>query len=167
MALIIEDGSGVADANSYGTVAGLQVYADSRGISLPVVTAELEALLINASDYLLGMEDRWQGYRVEATQALSFPREGVFLYGSLQPSTTIPAALINGQYQIAIDYNSGNMLPTGAGRETIKEKVDVIEVEYAETGQGAFVPIPTKALLTLKPLFDDSAGLINNLTVIR
>jgi hypothetical protein len=166
MALIIEDGTGIADANSYGSVVDFQAYATARNITLPTDNAELEALLVNASDYLTSLEDRYQGWRVDATQALSFPRESVYIYRQLAASDEIPSQLINGQFQIAIDYNSGDLLPTGAGREVIMEKVDVIEVEYSETGQGAFVPVPTKALLTLKPLFDETA-LIHNIQVIR
>ena len=97
MSLTIEDGSGVADANSFVTVAEATAYAAARGLSLPATDAEKEQLLVKAADYLLSVEDRFKGERVAADQALSWPRSNVYLYGSLEPlpNNQIPKALKN------------------------------------------------------------------------
>ena len=58
MALIIEDGTVVAGANSFATDAELQAYAAVRQVSLPAAQAEREALLITAIDYIVSKEPK-------------------------------------------------------------------------------------------------------------
>ena len=165
MALIIEDGTEVAGANSYVDVAGLDAYASARNITtLPATEAEKEALLIKAMDYISGKEDKFQGSRVTETQALSFPRSNVVIYGFLNDSSNIPELLKNAQMQLAVDASTIDIQPVGKGREVIKEKVDVIEVEYSEQNDTNVQPVLTKAEAFLDPLYETSSG---GLTTIR
>ena len=53
MALIIEDGSIVEDANSFTTDAEFVAYADARGYTLPDTESVRDQLQIKAMDYLI------------------------------------------------------------------------------------------------------------------
>jgi hypothetical protein len=76
VALIAEDGTAKADANSFCTVADATTYLTDRGLtslsSLPT-TAAKEAALINASEFISSAFG-WVGVRVTTTQALAWPR---------------------------------------------------------------------------------------------
>ena len=50
MALVIEDGSRVAGANSYVTLAEARAFASARGVTLSAVDATLEPFVIKAFD---------------------------------------------------------------------------------------------------------------------
>ena len=52
MAITVEDGSGVAGANSYATVAQLMTYAASRGVELEIKDHAAEVLLLKGMDYI-------------------------------------------------------------------------------------------------------------------
>lgn len=158
MALTVETGSIVPAAVSYVTAAEAREYALARGVTLSADDVVVERLLVNASDYLESLEDRYQGERVSAAQPLPWPRSGVYLFGSEVASDSIPAQLKRAQMQLAIDAVNGDLQPTGAGREIVRQKVDVIETEYAQTGSGSVLREFNKAHDILKPLFRDGAG---------
>lgn len=160
MALTIEDGSIVANADSFATVAQLQAYATARGLELPATDAEKEILLRNAADYLNGLESRFKGTRVEASQALCWPRENVYLFNSTTvfADDEIPALLIAAQCQLAYDSILNELQPVGSGQEVTKEKIDVIEVEYNPNGNGSVIPEFNKAMSILDPLFKSGGG---------
>ena len=52
MALIIEDGSGVANANSYVTTTEWDTWATARGIAHSHSTGKIEELILTAMDYI-------------------------------------------------------------------------------------------------------------------
>jgi hypothetical protein len=166
MALIIEDGSIVANANSFTTVVECRAYCDPRGLVIPADDAEVEILLVNAADYLFTVETDFQGDRVDPTQVLPFPRETVILYGA-DISGTIPQILKDAQSRIAFDAVANTLQATGAGRVTKKEQVDKVGVEYAEDGVSNPQAQLTAALTILKPLFNESAGSGANLFAYR
>ena len=74
MALVVEDGTGKADAESFVTVAAFKAYCDARAITYGT-DAAIEALLRKATDYLGQRYGQLlSGFRVRTTQALDFPR---------------------------------------------------------------------------------------------
>lgn len=133
MALVIEDGTGVANATSYVTVAEYRAYATPRGVSLPVSDATVETQLILAMDYL--EMQPWKGIQTYTSQALAWPRDGVYLSGSLQADDEIPAKLKFAQMQLAIQVNAGiDLIPTVTSESVgavTREKVGPIETEYS------------------------------------
>lgn len=137
MPLVIEDGSIVVAADSYVSEAGARAYATKRGESLPVDDAACAILLTKALDYIEALEYRFKGERVDETQPLSWPRTGVTINGRVIAATTIPQQLIALQCQLAIDAQTVNLSPNTTGRIVTKQKVDVIETEYAITGDGS------------------------------
>lgn len=168
MALIIETGAGVENADSYASLAELAAYVTSRGITLTAANdAAKEVLLRKAADYLDTLEPKFRGSRVEVGQAFAWPRSDVYLYGSTElfPEDEIPSQLIKAQCQLACDADTTNLLPNGAGREVIRQKVDVIETEYAEQGTGSVKPQLNKAMAILEPLLNSNGFAVQTVRV--
>lgn len=140
MALTVEDGTVVADADSYVSLADARAFATSRGFSLPLDDTEAEALLLRASDYLNGLE--YVGTRYSAEQTLKWPRQYVYVDGFELDENTIPAQLWQAQVLSAVDLALGAdpLAPSTDGRAIKRRKVDVIEVEY-EAGIPGQLPV--------------------------
>ena len=77
MALIIEDGTGVASADSYQTLADARTLATSYGITLPTDDTEAEIQLRKAYKGLNVIEPQLQGSRTFDIQTGIFPRTDV------------------------------------------------------------------------------------------
>lgn len=160
MALIIEDGTGKSDAQSYAAAADLTAFAAARGITLTAATdAAKEILLIRAMDYLEAQEPQFQGTRFSETQALAFPREDIVLHGQEVAETPLPALLIKALCQLAVYADSGDLVASGDGREVIKKKVGPLETTYSESGGGANPqPALTAFWNFLNPLLSGGGG---------
>lgn len=131
MALIIEDGTGITNAESYATAAELASYATLYGVTVPSTEAEQEALLRQAAVQMNVM--KWKGRRANADQALAWPRSDVWTDGQLQPSSYIPSRIQYGQMALATEiYNDQVNPPDQRQGPVTKEKVDVLEVEYGQ-----------------------------------
>jgi hypothetical protein len=150
MAIVVEDGTGLANAESYLSVADADTHFANRGFALwasEMSTAEKEQALRRSADYMLQVYRlRWAGTRVLTTQALDWPRAWVprqdwlFYQGSTPnplsdayyPANAVPAEVKRAQADLAYKAAGGELTPT-LGRRTTREKVDVIEVEYSDS----------------------------------
>ena len=136
MAIIVEDGSIVAGANSYQTEAQLVTYAATRGVTL---TETEEILLIKANDYLETLN--YKGDKYTKGQDLQWPRSNVQIDGFIIDVDEIPNDLIIAQLSLCLEIDSGNDPLAAVDRATKMEKVDVIEVEYMEgTRDTVYLP---------------------------
>lgn len=137
MALVIEDGTVVAGANSYITVTEAKDYASARGVDLGTDDTVNEQRLLNAMAYLESLN--YKGTRTKPDdQALAWPRTGVSFDGRTFGPNTIPPQLKYAQAQLAIELFNGVVIFASSGASSgsdekfvKKEKVDVIETEYA------------------------------------
>lgn len=124
MTLIVEDGTGLAGAESYVSVAEATAYHANRGNSVWAGLATdtiREQLLRKATDYLsLAYYGRWLGEKNTTTQALDYPREG---------QNFVPTAIKNACCELALRAIDTDLMPDET-QKVIREKVDVIEVEY-------------------------------------
>lgn len=152
MAIIIEDGTQVVGANSYATVAQLATYAADRHVT---VTAAGAVLLIKAMDAL--EHKNFVGTKANPDQALQWPRLGVQIDGYNIASNTIPANLINSQIELAIAIDGGDNPLANQGRETVREKIGDIEVEYGKSAHATTYLAAAEAKLS---------GLVKKLTGI-
>jgi len=83
MAMIVEDGTGIEDANSYDTIAFVNSYHSDRGnTTWTGADSVKEYAIIKATDYI---ERRWgplfkgnQEFTSDPIQALSFPRINLY-----------------------------------------------------------------------------------------
>jgi hypothetical protein len=147
MSIIIEDGSGKADSEAYVSVADATSYHALRGnASWAVLTeAQCEQALRKATDYMTQVYRlRWDGSRVNGVQALDFPRAFVkmpdYFYSNLDgftgisgnyyfPNDEVPQEVKNACAELALKSISGELAPD-LERSVVKEKIDVIEIEY-------------------------------------
>lgn len=92
MGFVLEDGTGVADANAYTSVAVYRGYHTDRGRDVSAQTDEqIQAFIIRATDYAESQfATLYRGVRTTLTQALSFPRTGVVIDGICYSSTAVP-----------------------------------------------------------------------------
>jgi hypothetical protein len=129
--LIIEDGAGVPDAESYASAAELVVYAGKFGVTAPMEDAAQEALLRRAALVMQGMS--WKGRKTSGDQALAWPRRGVELDREIKPDNLIPARIKCGQMALAAEIHADDIDPIEQRKGAVtKEKVDgAVEREYA------------------------------------
>lgn len=159
MTLTVEDGSLVANANSYISATDFTTYATARSYTL---VSGAETLLIQAMDYL--ESQLFIGKKYTETQALQWPRDGAYIDGYLFAYDDIPQELINAQCEIAIAIDQGNGPLIDVERKTIMKKVGPIEVQYA-SGSAPFT-VNRKIRNALWKLLAAGAG-GNNINVNR
>jgi len=129
--LTIEDGTGVPGADSYATVDEFQARADDYGWDVPTQGDMIERLLRRSAEAMNAL--RWQGCRASPGQALAWPRRDVVVDGEILPDAHIPAAIKYGQMALAAEMHADDINPPESRRGAVlREKVDVLEVQYAE-----------------------------------
>jgi hypothetical protein len=169
--IVVEDGTGVANANSYQTVANARAYALQRGISLSANDDVVGAQLVNATDYLESLECEYQGKRTdcETPQALAWPRKCVVLCCEDFPDNQIPKNLTAAQNTLVIAQHSGvNLFPNvGPSDYVIREKVGPIETEYADPTKAGITTRITGVDALLGPLFGSCGEVGVTLRTVR
>lgn len=121
MALVIENGQGLSNTESYVDVDYVDAYFLKRGITEWAGLTNREQLIVRAMDYIEN-NYTYQGTKLVSTQALQFPRliNGEILY---------PIALKNAVCELALKSNEEDLL-ADTDKTTIREKVGTLEVEY-------------------------------------
>ena len=159
MTLIIEDGSQVADANSYVTLPEARGYASARGVALSAVDSELEAIALKAMDYLESFANRFKGDRVSRDQSLSWPRVNVEIEQFTWASTEIPRQVVSAQLALIVEIHNGDdpYNPPKESLPVIRERVEgAVEVEYANPGQQLKVSKTQKSRSLINLLLKNS-----------
>lgn len=136
MALIVEDGTIVAGAESYISVANADSYHDKRGNSAWDAVADKEAMLRRATDYMVqNYRASWKGVRVSANQALDWPRSAVYLQGtSIYPETALSSSVVpleiqNACAELALRAAAEDLNPD-LDRAVVSETVGPISTTY-------------------------------------
>ena len=123
--MVVEDGTGLSNADSFVSVAYADTYFSTRGVSAWASLTNKEALLIKATDYIEAVySESWKGITLNDTQSLSFPR-------IIDDATVYPDRLLKAVCELALKANDGDLL-VDVEQRTTEEKVDVITVKYAE-----------------------------------
>ena len=144
MALVVEDGTGLATAESYLSVVGADAHHTSRGTAeaswVDLDTEVKEQCLRRATDYMLQTyRGRWKGYLVlPQTQALDWPRYQVypdasFLYAIA--SNSVPIEVKRACAELAVRANVAELAIDVEPGTVLSEQVGSIAVTYANTGQ--------------------------------
>lgn len=130
--LIIEDGTGKPDAESFATAADLASYAVKFGRTIPADEPAQEALLRRAAVQMMALA--WKGHKATTGQALPWPRRGVELDGEILPVTLIPARIEYGQMALAVEIHADDVDPPSkrTGAVTRKRVEGAVDVQYAE-----------------------------------
>lgn len=140
MALVVEDGTGVAGATSYVSVADFKLYAAARGATVPATDPDCEVLLIKAMDAL--EIKLYVGEPLTEAQGLSFPRQTLDEYGA-EVSTGLPAKVVQAQCALAVEAQKGDLLVAARANKHKRTKIDQIYVEYQEAtivASGLYFP---------------------------
>ena len=142
--IIVEDGSIVANANSYVTVADADTYFNLRNNttwSNLDPTDQKAPFLILAVDYMQQMyRQRWLGWRDNVNQKLDFPRLWVQQFdapGNYGPApyyfapNFIPDEVKQAQMMLAVRIASGDLAPDITREDTaLSVKVGTLAVDY-------------------------------------
>lgn len=135
MALIVEDGSGKADSESYMSVADSIEYHTKRGnvAWLGLTTAEAkERALRKATDYMTGTyRTSWKGQRLSQAQRLDWPRWDVCVDGYPVSSTVVPPEVAGACAELALRVLTGELRPDEEAQVT-EVKIGPITEKYAE-----------------------------------
>ncbi|MBL8967951.1 MAG: hypothetical protein JNG85_13165 [Spirochaetaceae bacterium] len=132
--IIVEDGTGLATAQSYVSVADCTTYHAARGNAAWAAAATdslREQALVRATQALDGK--RFRGVRASAAQALEWPRFDAF-DDSLYALEGVPAKLKAATCEAALIElaTPGALSPAlERGGAVRREKVGAIETEYA------------------------------------
>ena len=152
--LIVEDGTGKPDADSYVSLSDAKTLAAKYGWVLPEDDGEAEAALRNGAMYIDLQEPNMCGTRVSAQQSLAYPRTGTSIHGFPVANNVIPSQVIQAQVAAAVEYGKGSDVRASTdGRITTMERVEgAVTVQYANNGNtGATITI-TSAMDALKPI---------------
>ena len=168
--LTIETGAGLADAESYASVAAADARCASLGLAAWATLAEAdkEIALRKATIFLGTLRSRWAGRRMSSDQVLDWPRYGVMVDGFTVPSNIVPADVVNACIDLAVRAGRGEeLLPDlDTGSNAIKkDKTGPLETEYFQNTTDArerFVAVDA----LLAPYFG-SAGSGNSMKVTR
>lgn len=132
MTLIVEDGTGLATAESYVSVADAGTRHTNLGNTAWTGTdAVKEAALRRATQFMLQRyRGRWQGTRINSTQALDWPRSWVVVDGYAVDADIVPVDVANACADLALKALS-ETLNADLDRAVIREKVGPLETEYS------------------------------------
>jgi hypothetical protein len=150
MALVVEDGTGKADAESYVSVADTDTYFSDRNITTWTGTdAVKEAALRKATEYLDATYS-WAGSGVvETTQALGMPRKDLYDNEARDISETVPTGLKRATMELALASLSAELLPNQTNSDYVKkEKVGTLEIEYMDNAPARKMYLLANRLLS-------------------
>lgn len=154
MAIVVEDGTGKVDAESYASVETTKAYCTARGIAISGrADADIEAALREAAVYI---DSRWRfkGRRSSAAQALEFPRSDLVDWSGFNV-VGLPFRVQKAAMSLAVKVMSGESLyeDQARGGRIASESVAGISVSYengAPTGK-----VYAEAEHLLKPFVRD------------
>lgn len=182
MPLTIEDGTGIANADSYVTLVEARAYATKYGFTLPADDTELEQLLCKATIYLETRRHEYLGSKTTTIQALQFPRTGVKIDCQDLDANTIPQVLKNAQIQLAVEQQAGVPLfpspitsATSTAGQVTEKTVGPLTFKYSDKSTAASVSAadPEEGIkiasveTLLQALFRDGCGSNALLSSIR
>jgi hypothetical protein len=177
MGLVVENGSGVAGADAYGRTSNVlteaAAYHKSRGNEAWLTIGgdyQSEKLIRRGFDYMTGMyRGNWKGYRATSAQTSDWPRVDVYIDDSVSayqsipnmfPINEIPQEVVNAQFELALMAMAGSLAPD-IEPLVVREKVDVIEVEYDRN--AAPVTIYRRVGMLLAPYLTSRSSVMRNL----
>jgi hypothetical protein len=137
MALIVEDGTGVENANGLVTVEFCTSYFADRGMTAwGSDTTAQEQAIIKATDYMeLRYQDKWKGFLSADATTLSWPRDYLVDRKGVSVAGTVPLDIQKACAEYAIRALTATLAPDPASYEDGKfvthtyEKVGPIENE--------------------------------------
>ena len=151
MPLILEDGSGKTNSQTYVLGTDVAAYARLYGLAPP---ASADADIMKAMRYIEGAYyERWIGLKKTEEQALSWPRAyAVRRDGWNVEESEIPKELKDAVCALALRSRDGeNLIPDlTRGDSVLEEQIGPIRVKYANNART--VPLYRDIEFILKPI---------------
>lgn len=167
MALIVEDGTGLATAESYVSSAFADTYHAARGNTTWADVDDKDGALRRATDFMVNMyRMRWKGYRTNTVQVLDWPRSLVekpdTLWGGFSGIgyyliNEIPIEIKTACCELALRAATGDLAPDITPDDMAKMvKVGPIEIQYKDF--GTIIKVFRSVEAKLAPFFVSNAG---------
>lgn len=135
--LIVEDGTGLPDANTYIGLSEAKKYAQDRGVDLGTDEVISQNLVLSA-DYMC-TRGPFKGSVVSLEQSLDFPRKGLRVHG--QEFTGVPQKVKNAQAQLLLDIKESGALLTSNRRYALKKRqLEGLVQEWAVGAYAQYMP---------------------------
>ena len=148
---IVEDGTGLPNANSLASVQEFKDYYTLRNIDISTLTdTQIEGFLVLGTDYIVQKYD-FKGSKLKDTQSLPFPRV-------VNNETIFPTNVKYATILLAFKSQNGSLL-ADSQQQVKKEKVDVLEVEYMDGSSSEVVY--NDVLGYLKPYLSNAGNVYN------
>lgn len=155
-AIIVENGSGVPNANSYVDAAEITAFLELMGVDAGEITPE--QLAITSAMFIAVSVKCWPGCRTTDTQGMDWPRKGVWLSCSDRPypSNKIPDQLKRAQLFAALAAAQGIVLfpaydPTAGNIK--REELGPLKTEFFGQNMNVYGTLPT--LPAVQSLLDE------------
>lgn len=127
MALIVEDGSGLPDADAYVSVSDCAAYAAAHGLTFIGTESEQEARIRRATQYI-DVQYAFKGDPQTDTQALAWPRTVV---------TGVPREIVAACCELAC--KQGDLWTDVDSAAVISETIGPLSTTYAQPANGGQV----------------------------
>lgn len=148
---IVEDSTGLPNANSLASVQDFKDYYSLRNVNISTLTdTQIEGFLVLGTDYILQKYD-FKGSKLKDTQSLPFPRV-------VNNETIFPTNVKYATILLAFKSQNGSLL-ADSQQQVKKEKVDVLEVEYMDGSSSEVVY--NDVLGYLKPYLSNAGNVYN------
>lgn len=158
MAIIVESGTGLSNAQCYCTYAQYLAAVTELGLAHTQTEAQTEPALVSAAKRWIDGQHEFVGAKLVPTQALKFPRDG---------DIGLPTDIVRANALAAWYHLQGALLvntvaiPAGGDVVSIRKKLDVLETETQyQPGTAQFysriLPADLENLIT--PYLKQSTG---------
>lgn len=132
MALIVETGTGLANADSYITLLAFQQFCDQRGYNYDAFDDEVQEQKLRTATSYIDTIFRYKGARSKVEQALEFPRVDCLDWSSL-PVTGVPLRVKQACAELAFKALTENLYQDqDRGGKVTSESVGPVSVTYAD-----------------------------------
>lgn len=146
--LIVEDGTGVANANVYCSLDFVKNYCESRNLAISANDDELAQAMLLAMNYIESKEPSFDGQRNSTTQTLSYPRKYAVVNGFNLGASVVPTQAKQALAHATFLINDGVDLQPIFESSFLKEaSVGSLTAKFSETklktkdGSDYFAPV--------------------------
>ena len=151
MSLVVEDGTGKDDAESYISAEDADTYHENHGDASgwSGATIDQKEGALRAATVWLDGKYRWKGVVLNDTQALGWPRVGAYdRDGRLQPEDAVPQRVIDACAHLALYHlQSAIDVTLERGGQVVEEQVGPVKVRYRDFAPGGTEMPYLRALL--------------------
>lgn len=130
MTLVVEDGTGVSNANAYAAIATVDAYATARALTAWTGADAVKEAAIKEATVYLDTSYAWKGAIESETQALAWPREGV-VDREGREVTGLPQRVIDACCELAVMKITAALVTSRSEAEVQSMTAGSVSITYA------------------------------------